>query len=304
MSVRARLINGALRVGRFAGIGRKSEAALHSRATLDPMLVRVRRFDKTTPPRRLRRRWSHQELDAVGSPLQLLHHQAGSRRRVLLYFHGGGFMVGPTRMHWMAMAELAEGGEADLAMSIYPKSPEHDHRATIRAAVAAYELVVARYGAENVVVGGDSAGGGLAASLLTVLRDREITQPHAALLISPWLDIAMSDPTSQAQAKNDLMLTVGGTIVAGRYYAGDLDPTDPLVSPRFASSTGLAPMHVFVGSDEIFLADCLSFVEKAKANGDPVTMRVMPRGQHVAAIFSTPEGRIARAQMLALIDWP
>ena len=69
----------------------------------------------------------------------------------------------------MAMAEVAREGGADLAMSIYPKTPEHDHRATISAAVAAFELIAARYGEENIVVGGDSAGGGLTASLLTVL---------------------------------------------------------------------------------------------------------------------------------------
>jgi len=202
------------------------------------------------------------------------------------------------------MAEVAREGGADLAMSIYPKTPEHDHRATISAAVAAFELIAARYGEENIVVGGDSAGGGLTASLLTVLRDRDIPQPRAAVLISPWLDVSMSDPASVAQSGTDLMLTIEGAIRAGRFYAADVAANDPLVSPRFAPTGGLAPMHIFVGTDEIFLADCSGFAEKARANGDPVTLRVMRRGQHVAALFPTPEGKIARAQMLALIDWP
>jgi acetyl esterase/lipase len=189
-------------------------------------------------------------------------------------------------------------------MLIYPKTPEHDHRATIAAAVEAYELVVGRYGSDNVVVGGDSAGGGLVASLLAVLRERELDQPHAAILVSPWLDVAMSDPASRAQSPTDLMLTIEGAIAAGRYYAGARETTDPMVSPRFAVTSGFAPMHLFAGTEEIFLADCVAFTEKARANGDPVTLRVMPRGQHVAAIFPTPEGKIARAQMLALIDWP
>jgi len=276
-----------------------------ARETLDPMLAKVRRYDDTTPPKRLLRKWDHEEITAGESPLHLLRHRKSeSRCRVLLYFHGGGYMVGPARMHWAAMAELARDGRADLAMSIYPKSPEHDHQATIAAAVAAYGTVVERYGAENVVVGGDSAGGGLTASLLTVLRDRETAQPHAALLISPWFDLSMSDPASQAQSKSDLILPIGGLVEAGRYYAGDLDLTDPLVSPRFASTAGLAPMHIFVGTEEVFFADCLGFAHKAQANGDHVTLRVLARGQHVAAIFPTPEGKIARAQMLALIDWP
>ena len=63
-------------------------------------------------------------------------------------------------------------------------------------------------------------------------------------------------------------------------------------------------MHVFVGADEAFLVECRAFVEKARANGHPVTIREMTRGQHVAALFPTPEGRIARAQMVALMGWP
>jgi len=305
MSVRARLINAGLRAARLAGFGRKFEKAVAERSTLDALLARVRHYDEIAPPKRLLRRWDHESLDADGSALHVLRYRKDKpTARVLLYFHGGGYMVGPARMHWNAMAALARGARADLAMSIYPKSPEHDHRATIDAALAAYAAMSSRYGPENVVVGGDSAGGGLVVSLLTALRDQKTVQPRAALLISPWLDISMSDPASTAQSKSDLMLTIAGVRAAGAYYAGDREPTDPVISPRFAATSELAPMHVFVGTDEIFLADCLSFAEKAKANGDPLTLRVIPRGQHVAAIFSTPEGKIARAQMLALIDWP
>ncbi|MEZ5243806.1 MAG: alpha/beta hydrolase [Acidimicrobiales bacterium] len=304
LSVRARMINGVLRVARWVGADRRADAALADRASLDRLLRTVRRFDAVDPPRRLRRRWRHEQLAVAGSALHLLERDAGGPRRVLLYFHGGGYMVGPAKMHWKAAAEVARGGRADLAMLIYPKTPEHDHRATIAAAVEAYELLVSRYGSDNVVVGGDSAGGGLVATLLSVLRERGVDQPRAAILISPWLDVSMSDPASRAQADTDLMLTIEGAIAAGRYYAADRATTDALVSPRFAATSGFAPMHLFVGTEEIFLADCLGYAEKARANGDPVTLRVMAKGQHVAAIFSTPEGRIARAQMLALIDWP
>lgn len=304
LSVRSRMINGALRLARWTGLTSGFDRAMADRASLDAELPRVRRFDAELPPRRLRRKWNHEELSADGSALHLLRGDTGGGRRVLLYLHGGGYMVGPAKMHWKAAAEVARGGRADLAMLIYPKTPEHDHRATIAAAVAAYEIVVDRYGSENIVIAGDSAGGGLTATLLSVARERDLAQPRAAILISPWLDVAMSDPASRAQSSTDLMLTIEGAIAAGRYYAGALAPTDPKVSPRFAVTAGLAPMHVFVGTEEIFLADCLGFTEKAKANGDAVTLRVMAKGQHVAAIFRTPEGKIARAQMLALVDWP
>lgn len=304
LSVRARAINGVLRLARRAGFGPRFEAAAAQPDVLEALLSRVRRYDVVRPPRRIRRRWAHEELAADGAPLHLLQRGAAPAPRVLLYLHGGGYMVGPAALHWHGAAEIAAKGRADLAMLIYPKTPGHDHRATIAAAVAAYATLSERYGAENIVVGGDSAGGGLVASLLCVLRDRGLVQPRAALLVSPWLDLSMSDPASRAQARTDLMLTIEGAIAAGRLYAGELPTDDPLVSPRFADTHDLAPMHLFVGTEEIFLADCLGFAAKAKADGDPLTIRVMAKGQHIAAMFPTPEGRIARAQMLALIDWP
>ncbi len=304
LSMRARLFNGFFRGLRRAGITQRFVEALDEPVALEPALRGIRRFDEVEPPRRARRRRRHEQIDVAGGPLHLLTPRSGRQPRVLLYLHGGGYVIGPSRLHWTATLALADEGGADLGMLIYPKTPEHDHVAIIAAAVDAYDVLVERYGADNIVVGGDSAGGGLSATLLTVLRDTERPQPHAAVLISPWLDVSMSDPAAAAQARTDLILTIEAAIRAGRLYAGERDTRDALISPVFATTTGLAPMHVFVGSEEIFLPDCRTFVAKAKANGERATLRVLAKGQHVSAIFPTPEGRIARAQMVALIDWP
>ena len=304
LSIRARLINGAFRGMRRSGITRRMVEALGDPVALPVALRKLRRFDEPDPPKRVRRKRNHEVITLEGGPLHLITPSTGPQRRVLLYLHGGGYLIGPARMHWTSAAALVGEGAADLAMLIYPKSPEHDHRATIACAVDAYDVLARRYGAENIVVAGDSAGGGLSATLLTVLRDTDRAQPHAAVLISPWLDLSMSDPTAAAQEVTDHILTIEAAVRAGRLYAGDRDPSDPLISPRFATTSGLAPVHVFVGSEEIFLADCRAFVAKARANGDQATIRVLKKGQHVSAIFPTPEGRIARAQMVALIDWP
>jgi epsilon-lactone hydrolase len=304
LSIRARLMNGAFRGIRRSGITERFVAALDDPVALRAALPGIRRFDEPEPPKRLRRHHRHEMVSLDGGPLHLMTSNGGTQGRVVLYLHGGGYMIGPSRLHWTSAMALAEEGGADLAMLIYPKTPEHDHRATIACATDAFDVLADRHGAENIVVAGDSAGGGLVATLLTVLRDTGRPQPHAGVLISPWLDISMSDPAAAVQEATDHVLTVEAAIRAGRYYAGDRSPDDPLISPRFATTAGLAAMHVFVGSEEIFLADCRAFVAAARAGGDRVTIRVMNKGQHVSAIFPTPEGRIARAQMAALVDWP
>ncbi|MEZ5165539.1 MAG: alpha/beta hydrolase fold domain-containing protein [Acidimicrobiales bacterium] len=288
------MIDAMLRLVRRTGFVDSFASAAGDPDAMAALLARGRRFDVTTPPRRVRRRRDHLELSMAGGTLHVLTAPTGPGRRVLLYLHGGGYLIGPARWHWTSMAELADAAQADLAMLVYPKSPEHDHETTIGSALAAYDHVVERYGADHVVVGGDSAGGGLVATLLGEVRDRGRPVPRAALLISPWLDLMVTDPAAHAQASTDLLLTIDGCRAAGPLYAGALDPADPRVSPGFGSTEGFPPFHVFVGTEEIFLADCRAYVERAHREGRRATIREMAKGQHVAAIFPTPEGRMAR----------
>ena len=304
LSVRARLINGALRVARRAGRGMQLDALNGDREEIDEGIAQMRRLDMTSPPWRVRRGRTHTTETVAGAPLHILTPTTGRQDRVLLYLHGGGYVFGPTISHWSATSELVRDGEADLAMLIYPKAPEASNDEIMASALAAYELLLERYGADGIVVAGDSAGGGLTLALLGVLRERETAQPRAGVLISPWLDVMMTNPAAAAQAESDLMLSIDSARMIGALYAGDRATDDPRISPGFAPTAGLAPLHVFVGTSEIFLADCREFAAKAEANGDPVTLREMEGGQHVAVLFPTPEGRIARAQILALVDWP
>lgn len=263
----------------------------------------MRRVDQRTPPRAVRRGRHHEVIDIDGSDLHLLG-EPGLARRVVLYFHGGGYTIGPSQPHWTALTELGDHAGADAAMLLYPRTPEADSHAVIGAALGAYRHLAARYGPNNVVVAGDSAGGGLTASLLLALREDGAAQPHAAILISPWLDLALTDPAALAQESTDLMLSVDGIRAVGEIYAGERRTDDPLISPIHASLEGLAPMHVFVGTDELLLAESRAFAKRAEVDGATLTLREMPGGQHCAAIFPTREGRAARAQMAALIGWP
>lgn len=298
------MINGALRVARRAGATIQAGGE-----TLDPeefrtSLDRLRKLDQPGPPRGSRRGRTHTTEQVAGAPLHILTPTSGRQSKVLLYLHGGGYVFGPAMSHWAATKEITRNGEADLAMLVYPKVPEASHDAIVESAVAAYQLLLDRYPADGIVVAGDSAGGGLALTLLSVLRERDMAQPHAAVLISPWLDLMVSNPAAAAQSETDLLLSIESVRLIAPVIAGDRATDDPVVSPGFTSTSGLAPLHIFVGTHEIFLADCREFAAKAEANGDPVTLREMHGGQHVAALFPTPEGKIARAQMLALIDWP
>jgi acetyl esterase/lipase len=302
LSLGSRFLYFIFRLLRLVGANKLFDRAAGDRSVVVELAPKARRFDTRKPPRAVKRGRRHEEIDIEGSTMHVLGNEG---RRVILYLHGGGYLIGPSQQHWSALTDVGDQTGADVAMFLYPRIPEVDHAEIIASTLSAYEYLATRYGASNIVVAGDSAGGGLTATLLLHLRHREIEQPHAAVLISPWLDLALSDPAALAQEQSDLMLTVSGIRAIGTHYAGEFRGTDDaLISPVHASLEGLAPMHVFVGTDELFLADARTFAKRAEVDGAELTLREMPRGQHVAAIFNTREGRAARAQMAALIGWP
>ena len=304
MSFTARAIDLALRAARLDRVDEQIAAAAHDPTVEYRAIARSRKMDKFDPPRRLLRRRSHAVQRVDGTPLHVIRHDDTPGVRVLLYLHGGGYFCGPMMLHWRSAPALAADLGADVALPIYPKAPEHTADDTLAAVVAVYDRLLDRYGAENIVVGGDSAGGGLTMSLLGIARDTGRPQPRAALLVSPWLDLSLADPAAAGLSDRDHMLTVTGARYAADWYRGDRPVDDPSISPLYADTAGLAPLHLWVGTDEILLPDCRTFIGKARAAGHRATIHEISRGQHVSALWPTVEGRCARAQMVALVDWP
>jgi acetyl esterase/lipase len=304
LSVRARMLNGVLRMLRLHRVDEQFAAAAHDPAAMDALIAKGRKGTQLTPPKQLAKHRHHVTEQVGATPLHILGHAGTPGDRVLLYLHGGGYTTGPVWPQWATGIALTDELGCDFALPVYPKAPEHTAPEILASANAVYDRMVERYGAENIVVAGDSAGGGMTLSLLTDVRDSGRPQPRAGLLISPWLDLTMADPAAAALAERDLMLTILGARRAGEWYAGEMDPADPRISPLNADPVGLAPLHLWVGTHEIFLPDCRTFAGRARANGHRVTIHEMRMGQHVAALFPTPEGACARAQMIALVDWP
>jgi monoterpene epsilon-lactone hydrolase len=304
LSVRARMINGVLRALRLHRVDDAFRDAAGDPAAEAELVAQGRKGLRPEPPKRLVKKRPHERFAVGSTPMHMIGHGDTPGDRVLLYLHGGGYMTGPMWPHWAVGLDLSRELGCDFALPVYPKAPEHTAVGVIAEINDVYDRMVDRYRAENIVVAGDSAGGGLTLTLLASVRDRGGSQPRAGILISPWLDLTWAARAPEAVAPLDRMLTIEGARRVGEWYAGDMDPADPLISPLNADPAGLAPLHMWVGTHEIFLPDCRTFAGKARANGHPVTIREMPKGQHVAALFPTPEGRCARAQMVALIDWP
>jgi epsilon-lactone hydrolase len=216
--------------------------------------------------------------------------------RCILYFHGGAYIAMSARTHRSITSRLAAHGEARLFALDYRLAPEHPFPAALEDARAAWHaLIETGIAPSRIVVAGDSAGGGLALALLVALRDEGETLPAAAVLFSPWTDLAA---TGQSIIDNDAVdPLLFGSWVAGmaRYYLGDTPATNPLASPVYADLTGLPPLLVQVGDTEVLLDDSRRIVDNARQSGVEATLQIWPKVPHGWHIFAPilPEARAA-----------
>lgn len=294
----------AKRLVQLIGLKRRLQAL--AQVDDDPDALRkgvdkLRRTDQRQPPWTIRRRWRIEGLDCAGDDLYVMTKDRGpAHARVLLYLHGGGYLFGPFGTEWTAIGRIATGSDSDYAMFMYPRAPEHDAAETLHAATAAYQALVDRYGAGNVIIVGTSAGGGLAVALMVSLRDAGSPLPSCSILLSPGVDMTLEEDVSSLE-HDDVLVSVDHVRSAGRLYAGDLGPDHPIVSPINADLSELPPMHVFVADSEILRPGVESFADRARAAGTEVHLVLGEDAQHTWPIAPTPEGRHALDQVVAIV---
>ena len=234
---------------------------------------------------------------AGGVPVEWADAPGGAADRFLVYFHGGGYAGGSPRTHRDMIARLARATGRRILAVDYRLAPEHPFPAAVDDAVTAWQWLIRDFGAnpKDTAVAGDSAGGGLTLALLVKLRDAGGPLPAAAVLMSPWADLAVTGPSARDKAEEDPFLTPEGLRYFSGLYRHDADPEDPLVSPLFADMTGLPPILIQVGERECLLDDSARLAEKARAAGVDITLEVWESMVHVFQGFAAvlPEGQNA-----------
>ncbi len=222
--------------------------------------------------------------------------------RVLLFLHGGGYMAGSLTSHRHLMAEAGRQlGARTLALH-YRRAPENKYPAALEDTLAGYRFLLAEgVRPEHILLGGESAGGGLILQALLRLRDAGERLPGGAWFASPWIDLANRGSTMLSKAAADPMISKPYLDDLATQYLGDADPADPAVSPVQADLRGLPPMLIQVGSAETLLEDAVRLAEAA-ANADlRVSLQVWPRMIHAWHLFhqQLEEGRQSLAEVAA-----
>lgn len=217
--------------------------------------------------------------------------------RVLLYFHGGGYCSGSIRSHRRLVTEAGRAAGVRTLALAYRLAPEARFPAAVDDAMKAWRFL-RRSGiaAEGIIVGGDSAGGGMTLALLTSLRDQGAALPACGWLISPWTDMTLSGATLATKDSVDPLIHAGYLAeLADAYLGPGFDRRDPRVSPLYADLQGLPPLLIQVGSAETLLADATRLAEAAGAADVAVTLEIWPRMIHAWPLWNArlQEGRKA-----------
>jgi epsilon-lactone hydrolase len=206
-------------------------------------------------------------------PAEWLTPPVARRDAVVLYLHGGGYVIGSPRSHRHLAAAIARAAGTRALLLDYRLAPEHPFPAALEDAVAAYRWLLGHgVAADRIVIAGDSAGGGLTMATLLALRDRGLPRPAGGVAISPWVDLTNSAASYDTKAAVDPIVTRDAITLMAQAYVGAGDPRQPLVSPLYADLRDLPPLLIHVGSDEVLLDDAVGLGQRARAAGVDVSV--------------------------------
>jgi acetyl esterase/lipase len=240
-----------------------------------------------------------------GVPVLSIETEMGSDDAVVLWFHGGWYVIGSPRTSAGLSSDLARSIDAKVVSVDYRLAPEHRYPAALQDARAAYRgLLDSGADPRSIAIVGESAGGGLAVALLASLAEDGLAQPACAVLLSPWTDLTLSGETMTSMVGIDPVFTREKVSVRAADYVGSGDPADPSISPIFADLHGVAPILIQAGSHEILLDDSIRLARRAAIDDVAVTLDVTPGVPHGFQAFAAilDEGDAALTRAAAFLD--
>ncbi|GAB3377525.1 alpha/beta hydrolase [Spongiibacter taiwanensis] len=285
-------------------------------ARVDAVVERVRqvygKWRRNTSAEQMRADWDElfwndsqpcdfEDTELGSVPVRVIAAPGVNTQRACLYFHGGGYKMGSVVSHHDLMVRISAAADCQVVGVNYRLNPEHRFPAPLEDGMAVYRaLLAAGHAGQNLALAGDSAGGGIAASLLLSIRDQTLPQPCGAVLLSAWLDMSLSGDSYASCAKSDpihqkFMLQA----IAGQYLGEGVDPAQPGVSPLFGDLQNLPPVLLQVAEGEVGRDDSVAFAEKLQASGGQAELSVWSDMIHVFQQFADdlPEARQAIAQI-------
>ena len=210
-------------------------------------------------------------------------------KKTILYLHGGYYVIETTYRHWQFLEDLVNDSKMTLILPDYPLTPKYTYKDVFNMIEPLYRKIVKEVGAENLILMGDSAGGGMALALMEKLINEKEMMPSKTILLSPWLDVTLDNPkiTKELQ-KKDPTLIKDALKIAGKAYSGEDGMDNYLVNPILGEIKGLKNIVIFTGTHDILNPDARKFYKRAQKENVKIDYREVENAIH---IWMTYRGR-------------
>jgi acetyl esterase/lipase len=272
--------------------------------TVNRMQQRVERGERTYTEPSPRHHRTHRitKRDADGHLVWTMAPLEKPTDKHVIYLHGGAYVNSFASQHWDLMSKLVQATNCIVIAPNYPHAPEHCVHDVFALLLPLYKAFASGVGSSNLTIIGDSSGGGISLALAQQLRDLGVDQPGRLILLSPWLDVTLSNPEIAEFDKIDPFLGVEGLQYGGAAYARDVDPKSYLVSPVYGSFRDLAPISLFIGTRDILFPDCRKLRDRAADEGVRIDYREYEGMVHDWMLGPMPEAKHAIAEIIDLIQ--
>ena len=241
----------------------------------------------------------------IGRHLFILTPKEEKSDKVILYFHGGAYVAEATDDHWEFLEKIVNDTGATVIMPDYPLTPKYTYKDVFTMVTPLYKEIIDKVEKENLIVMGDSAGGGIATALMERISDDTVDMPSKVILISPWLDVRLENPKIEEIQKIDNELNKDTLRIAGITYAGQDGMDSYLVNPIDGDLSKLENVTILTGTRDILNPDAHLFVEKAKEQGTEIELKEYNDAGHIWMIEKNSSSELIQKgydDIIALIN--
>ena len=220
--------------------------------------------------------------------------EKSENQKYILYFHGGSYVAEATQNHWTFLENVVKDTGYIVIMPDYPLTPKYHYQDVYHMVEPLYKKIIETVGSENVILMGDSAGGGLALGLYEKMAEESVPLPVKTILISPWLDVRLENKNIREIEKRDTILNKETLRLAGIAYVGNDGINSYLVNPIEGNVSALQNIKIFIGTDDILNPDCHLLNEKANDENGDVEIKEYTNAKHIWIIDHNSDEEITK----------
>lgn len=241
---------------------------------------------KARVPGYVKKEYNLSKYEVENRPVYVMQPKEGvTNDLVIMYVHGGSYVADLEKEHWKTCGDIINQSGCTIILPDYPLTPKYNYKDTIKMMESLYKKVIQQVEPSNLVVMGDSAGGGLALALVEKMGEENITMPNQTILISPWLDVRMNNPKIAEIEENDPMLNKTALKLAGENYAGKDGIDSYLVNPVDGPLDKLQNVSIFTGTYDILNADVGVLKERAEKVGTNINVYETEQATHIWLLY-------------------